>query len=258
MSKKSKSANSTSFDSNVNLEKLFEEEKPENAIQNPPMLPQHPFRLIDAGASGSGKTYILFKALIEGELVFEKLYIYARDIYETKYSVLIKHYVGVAQDMGVSPEEIITVGDHGKDIIGVDQLDPNKVNLVIFDDWITDKKTMDGVITDHWIRGRKKNASYCFLAQSYYNIPKMIRLNSDYFILFRFPESKSNQMIISEQKGDLEYDEFKRLFNEATKGKHSWVFIDKKTADARLKVRKGFKQPLKILKFESDDDDNSE
>ena len=257
MSKKSKSTNS-----DANLEKLFKEDRPESKIQNPPLLPQHPFRLIDAGASGSGKTYILFKALIEGELLFDKLYIYARDIQEHKYTVLIKHYVEIAKDLGIHPEEIITIGDHGKDIVAVDQLDPTKVNLVIFDDWITDKKTMEGVITDHWIRGRKKNASYCFLAQSYYNIPKMIRLNSDYFILFKFPEAKSNQLIISEQKGDLEYDQFKRLFNEATKDKHSWVFIDKKTADARLKVRKGFKQPLKILQFEdkkeSDDDDNSE
>jgi len=257
MSKKSKSINTS-----INLDRFFDEEKPENVVKNPPMYPQHPFRMICAGGSGSGKTTILFNAIITGNIKFDKLYLYARDIEEHKYSCMIKMYVNIAQDMGIDPNELIVIGDNGKDIIDVDQLDPTKSNLVLFDDFITDKKSMDGIIKQHWIRGRKKNTSYVFLAQSYYEIPKMIRMNSDYFILFKFPESKSNQMIVSEQKGDLEYSQFKQLFDEATRGKYSWIFLDKKTDDDRLKVRKGFDRPLKVLKFEdeknNDDDDNSE
>lgn len=255
MSKKGKQKK---LDSSINLDKFFEEEKPKSTVSNPPLMPQHPFRLVDAGASGSGKTTIIFNALVKGDLLFDKLYIYARDIYEHKYTTLIKHYIGIATEMGIDIGDLLVVGDNGKDIVKVDELDSGKVNLIIFDDWITDKKTMEGVIADHWIRGRKKNASYCFLSQSYYDIPKKIRLNSDYFILFRFPESKANQMIVSEQKGDMEYDEFKRLFNIATKGKHSWIFLDKKTDDDALKVRIGFDRPLKITKFKESDDDDSD
>lgn len=243
----------------MNLEKLFEEDRPMNTVQNAPLYPIHPFRLVNCGSSGTGKTTILFNALITGKLKFDKLYIYAKDIYEHKYTVLIKFYVNIAQEMGIDPNELIVVGDKPKDIIKVDDLDPNKVNLIIFDDWLSDKKTMDTIIVDHFIRSRKKNASLCFLAQSYYNIPSLIRLNSDYYILFKFPQAKTNSMIISDQKGDLEYDQFKSLFNEATKNKHDWIFLDKKTDDDRLKVRKGFDRPLKIMKFEeSEDDDNSD
>ena len=247
------------IDTNINLDRFFEDDKPISTVQNPPMMPQHPFRLVDAGSSGSGKTTVLFNALITGNLLFDKLYIFAKDLEEKKYVVLIKHYCAVAEEMGISPDELIVVGNTGKDIIKVDDLDPNKVNLIIFDDWLSDKKTMDTIIVDHFIRSRKKNASLCFLAQSYYDIPKKIRLQCDYFILFKFPEAKANMMIISEQKGSLGYEQFKQLFEEATKEKHSWIFIDKKTDDERLKVRKGFHQPLKIMKFEeSEDDDNSD
>lgn len=239
----------------IDIEKLFEDDTPKPNVQNAPLMPQHPFRMLVNGGSGCGKTTIVFKALLNGDLKFDKLYIYARDIYEHKYSVLIKHYCNVAGALGIDPGELIMVGNSPQDIVSVDSLDPTKVHLLLFDDWIADKKTMDTIISEHWIRGRKKNASYVFMSQSYVDVPKKIRLNCDYFALFKVPTATAMRHLTSELKGDLEYDEFKRIFHEATKKKHDWILVDKKTEVDELKFRIGFDRPLKKrLEFESDDE----
>ena len=59
--------------------------------------------------------------------------------------------------------------------------------LIIFDDMIShvmsDKKAQQS-LKDLFIRCRKLNISYCFLTQSYFSVPKDVRLNCTYYILF--------------------------------------------------------------------------
>ena len=56
-------------DDNINFEELLKSKEPTMPIeQNDPLMPQHPFRLIDAGPSNCGKTTILFNALLKGQL----------------------------------------------------------------------------------------------------------------------------------------------------------------------------------------------
>ena len=54
-----------------------------------PYIPDHPYRIIIIGGSGSGKTNALIN-LINEQNDIDKIYLYARNLSEPKYEYLIK------------------------------------------------------------------------------------------------------------------------------------------------------------------------
>ena len=58
-----------------------------------PYIPDHPYRNIIIGGSGSGKINTLFNLIKEQDYhdVIDKIYLYARDLSEPKYQFLIKN-----------------------------------------------------------------------------------------------------------------------------------------------------------------------
>ena len=58
-----------------------------------PYIPNHPYRMLIIGGSGSGKTNALLNLIKEqdsGNLI-DKIYLYAKDLNEPKYQLLIKN-----------------------------------------------------------------------------------------------------------------------------------------------------------------------
>ena len=53
-----------------------------------PEIPNHPYRILIVGGSGSGKTNTLLNQ-INNEPDIDKIYLYAKDPYEAKYQLLI-------------------------------------------------------------------------------------------------------------------------------------------------------------------------
>ena len=47
-------------------------------------IPDHPYRILIIGSSGSGKTNALLK-LINNQLDIDKIYLYVKDLYEARY-----------------------------------------------------------------------------------------------------------------------------------------------------------------------------
>ena len=59
-----------------------------------------------------------------------------------------------------------------------------KYILIVFDDIITDimsNKTFQAVVKKLFIRCRKLNISLVFISQSYFSVPKEVRLNSTHY-----------------------------------------------------------------------------
>ena len=54
-----------------------------------PCIPDHPYRILIIGGSGSGKTNTLLN-LINEQHDIDKIYLYERDLNEPKYKILIK------------------------------------------------------------------------------------------------------------------------------------------------------------------------
>ena len=61
-----------------------------------PYLPDHPYRIIIIGRSGSGKTNTLINSINEQNDT-DKIYLYPRDLSEPKYEYLIKKH----EDAGI-------------------------------------------------------------------------------------------------------------------------------------------------------------
>ena len=53
-----------------------------------PYIPEHPYRMLIIGGSGSGNTNALLN-LINNQLDIDKIYLHAKDPYEAKYQFLI-------------------------------------------------------------------------------------------------------------------------------------------------------------------------
>ena len=59
-----------------------------------PHIPDHSYRILIIGGSGSGETNVLLN-LIENHPDIDKIYLYAKDPYEAKYQYLINKKEGV-------------------------------------------------------------------------------------------------------------------------------------------------------------------
>ena len=57
--------------------------------------------------------------------------------------------------------------------------------FIVFDDIIADminNKNLNPIVTELFIRGRKLNISIVFIMESYFKVPKDVRLNSTHFL----------------------------------------------------------------------------
>ena len=103
-----------------------------------PQLPDHIYRILIVGASGSRKTNLLFN-LINQQLDIDKIYSYAKDLYGSKYQFLIKKRESTDlkhfNDSKAFIEYLNDMDDFYKDI---EECNPKKKRkmLIVFDDVI--------------------------------------------------------------------------------------------------------------------------
>ena len=74
----------------------------------------------------------------------------------------------------------------------IEEYNPNKRRkiLIVFDDLIADmliNKRLNPVVTELFIRGGKLNISLVFITQSYFVVPKNIRLTSTHYFIMKIP-----------------------------------------------------------------------
>ena len=105
-------------------------------------IPDHPYRIIIFGGSGSGKTNALFNLINEQDYhVIDKIYLYARDLSEPKYEYLIKKRE-VTKIKHVNNLNAFIVCSNKMDNVyeDVDNYNPrrDKKILIIFDDMSAD------------------------------------------------------------------------------------------------------------------------
>ena len=149
-------------------------------------IPDHPYRILIIGGSGSENTNVLLN-LIEKQPDIDKIYSYAKDPYEEKYQYLIRIREKVDIYHYNVPRAYIEYSNGMRNIYkNVDYSNPDKENktLIVFDDMIADmihNKKLNSIVTELFIRGRKLNISLVFITQSYFKVPKDVRLNATHF-----------------------------------------------------------------------------
>ena len=153
-------------------------------------MPNQCFRMLICGPSGSGKTNTLLHMIYE-LLFFDKIYLYAKNLEQSKYRNLINKFQPISEQVGYN----IIEANNDK-IIPVNNLNSESQKLVIFDDFVCEKNQKP--LIDYFIRGRHKNCSVIYLSQSYYKTPKDIRLNCSHFSIYEFPSANERSLICRE------------------------------------------------------------
>ena len=70
--------------------------------------------------------------------------------------------------------------------------------LVVLDDMIVDminNKKLNSVVTELFIRGSKLNIYIVFITQSYFKVPKDVKLSSTHFFIMNIPNKRELQQI---------------------------------------------------------------
>ena len=176
-------------------------------------MPVSNFRMLLCGPSQSGKTNTLLH-MIYNLLYFDKVYLYAKNLEQSKYQNLMDVFQPISNEVGYNVIEA-----SNDQILPVSELTDDGQKLVIFDDFVCDKNQKP--LIDYFIRGRHKNCSVIYLSQSYYKTPKDIRLNCSHFCIYDFPSANEKSLICRENSIP------KELYEKATKEPYSFVYIDK-------------------------------
>ena len=133
--------------------KNYDESVEINHNLNWPYIPDHPYRILIIGGSGSGKTNVLLNLIKHQRPDIDKIYLYVKDPFESKYQLVI----------------------NGREKIGIKIL---KI-LKAFIDYL---QTIDDVY---------ENLEDYNPIKSYFKVPKTIRLNAVHYFIIKIPKKEN-------------------------------------------------------------------
>ena len=204
----------------INLDSITNENnKKHNEIWS--YIPDHPYRILIIDGSGSGKTNTLLN-LINEQNDIDKIYLYARDLNKPKYKILIKK----SEDVGIKhlndPNAFIKCSNTMDDVY--ENIHDYNLNrkikiLIVFDDIIADimtNKKFQAIIKELLIRCRKLIISLVFITQSYFSLPKDVRLNSIHYLTMKINNKRELQNIAINHSSDIDYQDFIKIYRECT------------------------------------------
>ena len=205
----------------INFDDYINENRTENN-RNWPYFPDKPYRILKMGGWRSWKANVLLN-LIDNEPDIDKIYFYAKDPYEAKYQYLINKRQIVGINHFNNPKAFIKYSNDMQDVcknINYYNLDKANKILIVFDDMIADminNKKLNSIVTELFIRARKLNISLVFIAQSYFEIPKNVRLNTTHFFLTKLPNKKElQQIVIINHSSDISTKDFINIYRKCS------------------------------------------
>ena len=114
--------------------------------------------------------------------------------------------------------------------------------LIAFDDMIADminNNKLNPLVTELFIRGGKLNISIVFITQSYFNVPKNVRLNSTHFFIMKIPNKRELQQIALNHSSDINFKDFMNIYKNCTAEPYSFLVNDTTLpSDDPLRFRK--------------------
>ena len=191
----------------INFDEYTNESKVEHNSKSP-YIPDHPYRILIVGGSGSGKINAFFN-LINSQPDIDKIYLYAKDPYKAKYQYLINKSERVGLDHCDDSQAFMEYSNGMQDVYkNIEDYNPrkNRKVLLVFDDMIADminNKKLNPIVTELFITGRKFNISIVFINQSNFKVPKDVRLNSTHFFIIKVPNKRKLQQTALNHSSDI-------------------------------------------------------
>jgi len=205
---------------------LIRQDNPNLHLHNISVLP---FRMIVVAPSGSGKTNFILNMLQKfsaGKGTFNTITIITKNKQEPLYEWL--------ED---KTKKTVKILEGIENIPKLDSFNKQDQHIVIFDDLVLEKDQKK--MNEFYIRGRKKGISVCYLSQSFFKIPKVIRTNCNYFVILKLSGKRDLNLILSEFELGVSKQELIDMYEYATKEKFNVLLIDVEAPKDR-KFRKNF------------------
>ena len=177
----------------INLDDITNENK-KKQNKKWPYIPDHPYRILIIGGSGSGKTNTLLNLIKEQDDI-DKIYLYAKNLSEPKYEFLIKKRENAVIKQLNNSNAFIGCSNPMDDVYeNIDEYNPNKKRkiLIVFDDMIAD------------------------------SVPKDVRLTLTHYLIMKIENKKELQNIATNHSADIDYKDFVKSYRECTKEPYSF------------------------------------
>ena len=88
-------------------------------------------------------------------------------------------------------------------------------------------KKINPIVTELFMRGRKLSISIVFITQSYFKVPKDVRLNSTQFFIMKIPNKRELQQITSNHSSDIDFKDFMKIYKNCTTEPYSFLVNDR-------------------------------
>lgn len=193
-----------------------------------------PFRMLCVAPSNSGKTTWIANLLIlfcARKGTFSSIHIVTANSDEPIYQWLasLSHQIRVVEGL--------------KNLPKLDDFDKRENHLVILDDLVLEKNQER--VEQYAIRCRKLSVSLIYISQSYFRIPKMIRLNCNYLAILKVNGQRDLGLILNEGGLGVSKEELLRLYETATSEKFNCLLIDYE-APPESRYRKNWNEILEV------------
>lgn len=185
------------------------------------ILPQHPFRLMLSGASGTGKTTLLLNMLLDKRFklrdFFSIIFLFCPTAKVDPQFLKLRDIIPEENIFTELSEEklneIVSIQSKIVEKIGK-KLSPSI--LIIFEDCITHKVLDTKAFKILFFRGRHMNFSLSISVQYFMGVPKSVRQNMSNIMIFR--PMRSERKVIAEElcPGSMELKEFGKMIDFAT------------------------------------------
>ena len=146
-----------------------------------------------------------------------KIYLCARDLSEPKYEHLIKNREDAGTKLLNNPNAFIECSNTMDDVYennnDYDTIRKRK-KIISFDDMIADimsNKKFQDIIKELFTRCRKINISLVFITQSYFSVPKDVRLNTTHYFIMKINNKRELQNIAINRSSYIDYQDSKKI-----------------------------------------------
>ena len=84
-----------------------------------------------------------------------------------------------------------------------------------------------------------------FITQSYFSVPKDVRIKSTHYLIMKIYNKRELQQISINHSADIDYKDFMKIYRKYTIQPYSFLIIDTTLPDNNsLRFRKGLLYPL--------------
>jgi len=214
---------------------FYQQIKKKTTAWNPAYDKHHlniPFRMIVVGGSGSGKSNFVMNLIKITSGTFESIVLCTKNSDEDLYNHLkrkLKDDLKIYED-GAIPD--------------INEFKDKKQKLIIFDDLCLQKDQRR--ISEYYVRGRKLGLSMVYISQSFYKIPKIIRINSSYVVFKKLASKKDLLSVLDDFTLHIDMNTLQKIYNYATKD-----FLDVLLIDVEAPIGENFRKNFDVIDLDA-------